>query len=111
MKNIQVIDGASNATFSIFQATEEEFAVIFPGGRDIEVADELIERVGENQAGRVLTALWTRPILKRDAMGLHGTIFFDADHRREFLPKSRREADWDERFLNEAQRSLYRGDR
>lgn len=108
MKNIQIIDGASNATFSIFQATDDEFAIIFPGGRDIEVADELVERVGEDEARRVLEALWARPILKRDAMGVHGTLFFDADQRREFLPKSRREADWDECFINEAQRSLFR---
>jgi len=28
MKNIQVIDGAANCTFSIFQATDEEFALL-----------------------------------------------------------------------------------
>jgi hypothetical protein len=26
LKNIQIIDGALNATFSVFQATEDEFA-------------------------------------------------------------------------------------
>jgi hypothetical protein len=26
MKNIQIIDGADNATYSIFQATDDEFA-------------------------------------------------------------------------------------
>jgi|GEM_PF-2911166 len=31
MKNIQVIDGAQNCTFSIFQATREEFSLLFPG--------------------------------------------------------------------------------
>ena len=30
MKNIQIIDGADNCTFSIFQATDEEFSLIFP---------------------------------------------------------------------------------
>ena len=30
MKNVQVIDRADNATFSIFQATGEEFVLIFP---------------------------------------------------------------------------------
>lgn len=35
MKNIQVIDGAQNATFSVFQATDEEFALLFPDGTDI----------------------------------------------------------------------------
>ena len=108
MKNVQVIDGALNATFSVFQATDDEFAVIFPGGRDIEIADDFVERVGEDEAGRVLAPLWSRPILKRDAMGIHGTLFYDADKKRVFLPVSRREADWDERFINEAQRELFR---
>jgi hypothetical protein len=34
MKNIQ-IDGADNATFGLFPATDEEFAAIFPGDQDI----------------------------------------------------------------------------
>ena len=111
MKNVQVIDGAANATFSVFQATEDEFAVIFPGGRDMEIVDDLVERVGEEEAGRVLTTLWGRPVLKREAMGIHGTLLYDADDRREFLPVSRREVDWDERFVNEAQRTLFRAHR
>lgn len=31
MKNIQVIDGAMNATFSIFQAEDDDFSEIFLG--------------------------------------------------------------------------------
>ena len=111
MKNVQIIDGASNATFSVFQATEDEFAVIFPDGREMEIADDLVERVGEEEVARVLSPLWQRPILKREALGIHGTLFYDADDRREFLPASRREADWDESFINEAQRMLYRQNR
>lgn len=108
MKNVQIIDGAINATFSIFQATDEEFSVIFPNGRDIEVADDLVERVGEVEASSVLAPLWRRPILKRDAMGIHGTLYYGARERREFLPPSRREVDWDESYLNDAQRTLFR---
>ena len=107
MKNVQIIDGAANATFSIFQATDDEFAVVFPDGREMEVIDEFVERVGEDEAGHVLGPLWLRPILKRDAVGIHGTLFYEADERREFLPSSRREVDWDERYVNEAQRALF----
>src|SRR5689334_7727814 len=102
MKNVQIIDGASNATFSIFQATDDEFAVMFPNGREMEIADDLIVRLGEQEANRVLSGLWERPILKRDVAGIHGTLFYDADERREFLPRSMREVDWDERYVNEA---------
>jgi hypothetical protein len=108
VKNIQIIDGAANATFSIFEATDDEFAAIFPDGRDMEIADELVLRLGEEDANRVLMALWERPVLKRDAAGIHGTLFYDAHERRKFMPSSMREVDWDERFVNEAQRRLFR---
>jgi hypothetical protein len=46
MKNIQIIDGAENCTFSIFQATEEEFQVIFPkADQDIEFSEDLFGRL------------------------------------------------------------------
>lgn len=108
MKNIQVIDGAANATFSIFQATEEEFAAIFSHGREMEIAEDVVARLGDAEAERVFSALWNRPILKRDVSGLHGTLFYDAEHKRTFLPPSGRETDWDESFVNEAQRALFR---
>lgn len=108
VKNIQVIDSAADATFSIFQATDEEFASIFPDGREMDIADDVFERLGEAEAERIFSALWSRPIVKRQVSGLHGTLFYDADHRREFLPPSGREPDWDERFVNEAQRALFR---
>jgi len=104
MKNIQIIDGANNATFSIFQATDEEYAAIFPDGRDMEFAEDLIERLGET-AGSILAPLWSRPVLKRDAMGIHGTIFYDNERRR--IPSSKREVDWDDGSVNIAQRELF----
>ena len=105
MKNVQIIDGANNATFSVFQATDEEYAALFPNGRDMALAEDLIERLGEEEAGRVLAPLWNRPILKRDAMGIHGTLFYDNALRR--IPPSRREVDWDDRSINQAQRKLF----
>lgn len=107
MKNIQIIDGAANATFSIFQATDEEFATIFPGDRDMELVEDLVSRLGEADAGRVLTPLWRRPVLKRDAVGIHGTLFYDNDHRREFIPPTKREVDWFEGSINAHQRELF----
>ena len=107
MKNIQIIDGASNATFSVFQATDEEFAAIFPDGRDIELVEDLNERIGERTAGSVLTPIWGRPILKRDALGIHGTLFYDNDHRRHHIPPSKREVDWADSSVNQAQRDLF----
>ncbi|MEZ2329514.1 hypothetical protein AB6802_07305 [Mesorhizobium sp. RCC_202] len=105
MKNIQIIDGALNATFSVFQATDEEFGLIFPGDRDMELAEDLFERLGDEEANRVLIPLWTRPVLKRDALGIHETLFYNNEGRR--IPKSKREVDWDDGAINQAQRELF----
>jgi hypothetical protein len=107
MKNIQIIDGAANATFSVFQATAEEFDAIFPDGRDMELVEDLIDRLGEDAAGAVLTPIWDRPILKRDALGIHGTLFYDNEDRRDHIPPSKREVDWDSGSVNQAQRDLF----
>lgn len=107
MKNIQIIDGAVNATFSMFQATDDEFAVIFPDERDIELVEDLIERIGEDATDFVLTPVWDRPILKRDALGIHGTLFYDNEDRRAHIPPSKREVDWDSGAVNQAQRALF----
>lgn len=107
MKNVQIIDGADNATFSVFQATDEEFAEIFPHGQDMELSEDFHERVGDERACAVLTPIWERPILKRDAHGIHGTLYYDWDRKRVHLPASKREVDWNERAINPAQRRLF----
>ncbi|WP_432284071.1 hypothetical protein SLT36_19895 [Aminobacter sp. BA135] len=107
MKNIQIIDGAANATFSLFQATEEEFAAIFPADRDMELVEDLIKRLGKKAANSVLAQIWGRPILKRDALGIHGTLFYDNQHRRPHMPPSKREIDWDDGSVSQAQRDLF----
>jgi hypothetical protein len=108
LKNIQIVDRAENATFSVFQATDEEFAVIFPAdGQDIEFIEDFIARCGNDYAGRVLSPIWERPILKRDAQGIHGTLYYEYEARRHHLPASKREVDWDELAINPAQRRLF----
>lgn len=109
MKNIQIIDRAENATFSVFQVTDEEFSAIFPAdGQDIEFIEDLIARCGgDDQAGLILRPVWERPILKRDANGIHGTLYYHYDDRRRHLPATKREVDWDEDAINPAQRRLF----
>ncbi|PSJ38400.1 hypothetical protein [Allosphingosinicella deserti] len=111
MRNIQIINGARNATFSLFQATDEEFAAIFPDDQDMALIEDVVTRLGESEAGNILSRIWERPILKRDAQGIHGTFFYDWDDRREILPVTRREVDWDERSINAAQRRLFQAAR
>jgi hypothetical protein len=107
MKNIQIIDRARNATFSIFQATEDEYHALFPDGRDMEVIEAVIERFGEAETGQILSPLWSRPILKSEAQGIHGTLFYDYGDDRDIFPDTMREVDWNEGAINQAQRELF----
>jgi hypothetical protein len=108
LKNIQIIDGALNATFSVFQATEDEFAAVFPAdGQDLEFIEDFIERVGDEQAAQILRPVWERPILKRDAQGIHGTLYYEYEDKRQYLPATKREVDWDHDAINSAQRQLF----
>lgn len=89
MKNMQVIDDARNCTYSIFALTDEEFALIFPDGRDIEFADELCERLGDDLATKVTTPAWSRPVAKAEVVGIHGTIFYQCPEQKQFYPTRR----------------------
>lgn len=107
-KNVQIIDGALNATYSLFQATPEEFDAIFPHpGQDMEIVEDFLSRAGQAVAADLLKKIWMRPILKRDAQGIHGTLFYDFSERREFIPSTKREVDWNPSSLNSAQRILF----
>jgi hypothetical protein len=90
MKNIQVIDGALNAAYNIYAASDEQFALIFPDGADIEFVEDFIERVGEEAAGDTLGALWARRINKPDVVGIHGTLFYELrEAKKRYYPNKR----------------------
>jgi hypothetical protein len=109
LKNVQIIDGADNATFSIFQATDDEFGLIFPAsGQDLEIPEAVIQRLGRERAADLFRLIWDRPILKRDAQGIHGTLFYNYYDKRHHLPASKREVDRDDTQVNEAERTLNR---
>ncbi len=108
VKNIQIIDSADNATYNIFQATDDEFQAIFPStGQDIEVVEDYVSRVGEDEAKKTLSRLWERPIYKHDAQGIHGTLYYDYKEKANYLPQSKREIDRPAGQLNESERALY----
>jgi hypothetical protein len=106
VKNIQVIDGANNCTLPIFQATDAEFAAIFPAdGQDIEFIEDVRERLGD-KTGEVMAPIWERPLLKSQVVGIQGTLFYGFESKRYSFPISKRERDWG-LALNRAQRRLY----
>jgi hypothetical protein len=107
MKNIQVIDGAANCTFSLFQATEEEFRLLFPQPlQDIQYAEDLFALPNHSEIEAALNRIWERPIRKRDAQGIHGTLFYQLQRYKEWYPENREDA-VESSAINAAQRRLF----
>jgi hypothetical protein len=108
LKNVQIRDGADNATLSVFRATDDEFSYLFPGpGQDIEIVEDFVARHHENNAAAILNNLWLRPIHKTAVTGIHGTLYYNYADVRHDLPVSKREVDRDPSQINQAQRELY----
>jgi hypothetical protein len=89
LKNIQVIDGANNCTYSIFAATDAEFEAIFPAGADIEFVEDFFERRGDEVAGKIQGELWKRPVEKGHVQRIHGTLFYQLIHKKRYYPTNR----------------------
>lgn len=107
MKNIQVIDGALNCTFSIFQVSEEEFALLFPeAGQEVQYAEDLAKLPNQREITVALEHLWERPIRKRDVQGIHGTLLYQLERYKKWY-KLKREDGIEARCVNTAQRRLF----
>ena len=91
MKNIQIIDSAANSVYDIFAATDKEFALIFPEGQDVAFVEEVMDRGPEKELGEAFACIWKRRIPKRDAMGIHGILFYGLDHKKQYYPTRRDE--------------------
>lgn len=86
MKNIQIIDGAKNCVYDIFEATDEEFTLIFPEGTDIAFIDEVYARAGEQALDAAFQNIWQRPVKKAQAQGIHGIIFYELGEKKVYYP-------------------------
>jgi hypothetical protein len=86
MKNIQVIDGADNCVYDIFAATEEEFALIFPPGKDVAFIDEVMSRGSTDALDLAFSHIWQRRLRKSDAVGIHGLLFYELEHKKQYYP-------------------------
>jgi hypothetical protein len=107
MKNIQAIDGATNCTFSLFQATDEEFELLFPEPRqDIQYAEDLGDLPRQDEIAVALQRIWERPIRKQDIQGIHGTLFYQLQHYKNIYREKREDA-VERGAINAAQRRLF----
>jgi hypothetical protein len=110
MKNIQVIDGAANCTFSLFQATDDEFALLFPEPlQDIQYAEDLAHLPDQAKILAALARLWERPIRKQNAQGIHGTLFYELQRYKRWYREKREDA-VEPLAINSAQRRLFGSD-
>ena len=91
MKNIQVIDGAENCVYDIFQATDEEFSLIFTENTNIAFSEEVWKRDDQKELGKAFTNLWSRPVRKSEANGIHGILFYELEAKKKYYPTLRDE--------------------
>lgn len=90
MKNIQVITGYDNCTYSVYAVTDEEFRMLFPeAGQDVEFIEDVIDRVGDESLGLLMLPVWERPVSKPDVVGIHGTVFYQLDWKKKYYPTKR----------------------
>jgi signal peptidase I len=89
MKNIQVIDGADNTGYWIYQISDKLFKTIFPKkGQNIEFISDVIKREEKNFS-KLWNKIWNKRIEKHKAKGIHGTLFYELDFKKEFYPNKR----------------------
>lgn len=89
MKNIQVIDGAENCVYDIFQATDEEFLLIFKSNTNIAFSEEVWRKNSQEELKKAFTALWSRPVIKSEANGIHGILFYGLEEKIKYYPTLR----------------------
>ena len=81
MRNIQVIDGASNCVYDIFAATDEEFSMIFPDGQDVAFINEVMARGSSDSLDAAFEQIWRRRVPKGQVIGIHGLLYYGLDHK------------------------------
>ena len=90
MKTILVIDGAENCAYDHFQATDEFFALLFPGdGQDIEFIEDFCERHSNEDLKAEFEQLWERPVRKREVNGIDGILFYGLLIKKIYYPNKR----------------------
>lgn len=87
MKNIQIIDGADNAGYWVYQINDAQFKIIFPKkNQNIEFSGDLFKRLGDKAISKFLTDLWGAKMEKSSVIGIHGTLFYELEWKKKYYP-------------------------
>lgn len=78
MKNIQVIDGAANSIFEIYQVPNDLFDILFPNSTDIAFVDEIDKDDETREGKRFWNMVYQHPVNKKRVAGIHGTLHLTA---------------------------------
>jgi len=73
--------------YDIFQVEDAEFKILFPGNTDIAFIDEIQSRISQDQLSQIMNAIRARPIKKSDVIGIHGTIFYELERKKQYYPE------------------------
>ncbi len=93
MKNVQVIDGALNSTFDIFEVPDDLFQLMFPGNTDIAFADE-VDKVFQRKGGNEnWNTVYSRKVDKKQVIGIHGTLHLTEDNSIKKSFQTRKESE------------------
>lgn len=90
MKNIQVIDGAINSTFDIFEIDDEKFSVLFPNNTDLSFLEDYPDLMNDRY---FWSLIFSRKVDKKEVTGIHGTLHLTgSDTDKDEFP-NRKESD------------------
>lgn len=77
--------------YDIFAATDEEFSLIFASGTDVAFINEVYQKQQAHVLDSAFTEIWKRRVPKHQAMGIHGILFYECDHKKVYYPTRRDE--------------------
>jgi hypothetical protein len=81
--------------------------LLFPEPRqDIQYAEDLVLLPHQQGVGAALKQIWERPIRKQDALGIHGTLFYQLERYKAWYREKREDA-VEPLAVNKAQRRLF----
>ncbi|MCP4608497.1 MAG: hypothetical protein GY845_07270 [Planctomycetes bacterium] len=87
MKNIQIIDGAENSTFDIYQVADDLFDSMFADGRDVAFLDEIEQRFENRASDKLWELVYRDKVNKKQVIGIHGTLHLTGSYcSKKFFP-------------------------
>ncbi len=90
MKNVQIIDGALNAEFAVYQFNDDQFESIFPSpDQNIEFVEDVEGRLSDEEFDKAFAGVWDRKLKKSEIRGIHGTLFYGMKKRARFYPNKK----------------------